>query len=684
MRSLKFVLSTLISLCCLAPGAVLAQAAATPSTTPPPIRTFFEPSEINEVRLSPSGNYLAVTTAKLGGRRVAYVFDLVGGKPPTQAARIEGLDVVGIQWVNDNRLLFSVTNLALGSGSDFREPPGLFAVDRDGGNFRELIRRTQASATGSQVRDRSLSWSHALLDIPQPREEGGTNETVIVGEFRRNTSGEVVQVRPLELNVTTGFSRALEDLNAPPQTAEWIFDRKGEPRVAISVDELQVKMHYRAPGASEWQKFGEGTALDLPFTPVFVDELGTLYVTERRGKAGTAVLTRFDFKTGKPEREALVSTPGFDFEGSLISRRGGSPLGLRLLTDAEQTVWFDPAMKAFQEKVEKLLPGRVNSIGCLRCGKDDMVASVVSRSDREPGQVLVYRAKSDQWQSVGRFRPNVDPAQMGRMDFQRIQARDGQDLPVWLTFPPGHKLGQKPAKPLPTVVLVHGGPNVRGSSWGWSPYVQFLATRGYLVIEPEFRGSDGFGRAHLESGFKQWGQAMQDDVADALIWAQKQGFASEKACIAGASSGGYATFAGLIRHPELYRCGVAWVAVTDLMLLAKGSAWVETDVGPLTRKEVLPKRLGDPVKDEAMLLANSPVEHADKIKAPVLLAMGEADVRVPIAHGNRMRDAMKKAGKPMEYVTYPAEGHSFLLTATYLDFAGRMERFLAEHLGNKP
>ncbi len=148
-----------------------------------------------------------------------------------------------------------------------------------------------------------------------------------------------------------------------------------------------------------------------------------------------------------------------------------------------------------------------------------------------------------------------------------------------------------------------------------------------------------------------------------------------------ASLGGYANFAGLIRHPELYRCGVAWVAVTDLMLLAKGSAWVATDVGPLSRKEVLSKRLGDPLKDEAMLLAHSPVEHADKIKAPVLLAMGEADVRVPIAHGNRMRDAMKKAGKPLEYVTYPAEGHSFLLTATYLDFAGRMERFLAEHLG---
>jgi dipeptidyl aminopeptidase/acylaminoacyl peptidase len=309
-----------------------------------------------------------------------------------------------------------------------------------------------------------------------------------------------------------------------------------------------------------------------------------------------------------------------------------------------------------------------------------MVALVQSYSDREPGQILVYRSEGDRWQSVGRARQNVIPDQMGRMDFQRIQARDGRDLPVWLTFPPGQKLGQKPSQPLPTVVLVHGGPNVRGSTWGWSPYTQFLATRGYLVIEPEFRGSDGFGRAHLEAGFKEWGKAMQDDVADALVWAQKQGYASERACIAGASYGGYATLAGLIRHPELYRCGVAWVAVTDLMLLAQGSAWVETDISALSRKHVLTKRLGDPVTEEAMLRSRSPVENADKIKAPLMLVMGEADVRVPLAHGSRMRDAMAKAKKPLEYVTYKEEGHSFLLTETYLDFAQRMERFLAEHL----
>lgn len=661
-------------------SSALAQDAA--PRTPPPARAFFAPSEFSEVKLSPSGNYLAVTTAKLTGRRTLYVFDLTGAKPPSQAARIQDLDVVDIDWVNDDRLLFKVRNLSLGSGSRNHEPAGLFAVDRDGENLRTLIRRTSAATggVGGRLNERSLSWDHELLSVPD-FVPGERNDTVVVGLVRVNEKRDVAAVRPLLLNVNSGVARAFDDLNSPPGAANWFFDTKGEPRLAVSLEEMHAVIHYRAPGSSEWKRIGEGNQLDLPFMPRFVADDGTLFVGERRGKDGVAVLTRFDFKTGKPEREALVSTPGFDFEGSLIQSRDAGTLGLRIYTDAAQTVWFNAGMRAFQDKVDGLLPGRVNSISCRRCGKDDMVALVVSYSDREPGEYLVYRAKGEQWQRVGRARPDIKAEQMGRMDFQRIKARDGLDLPIWLTYPAGIKPGEKPAKPLPTVVLVHGGPNARGAYWNWAPHAQFLASRGYLVIEPEFRGSEGFGRRHLEAGFKQWGEGMQDDIADSLLWAQKQGIASDKACIAGASYGGYATFAGLMRFPGLYRCGVAWVAVTDLMLLAEGSSWVDTDVGVLTRTEVLSKRLGDPVADAAMLRATSPVENADKIKAPVLLAMGMADLRVPIAHGNRMRDAMAKAGNPLEYVTYKDEGHSFLMTETHLDWAGRMERFLAKHLG---
>jgi dipeptidyl aminopeptidase/acylaminoacyl peptidase len=222
---------------------------------------------------------------------------------------------------------------------------------------------------------------------------------------------------------------------------------------------------------------------------------------------------------------------------------------------------------------------------------------------------------------------------------------------------------------------------VRIGYWRWEAMRQFLASRGYVVIEPEFRGSTGYGSAHYRAGFKQWGQAMQDDVADALLWAQKDGWASDRACIAGASYGGYSTLMGLVRHPELYRCGAAWVAVTDPFLFLEGSWRVEDDISGGARRYALKDMVGDPKADEAMLKANSPVEQAARITAPLLLAFGEEDLRVPLAHGRRLRSALERAGRPPEvWVTYPEEGHGWRKLENEIDFAQRLERFFAKHL----
>ncbi len=275
--------------------------------------------------------------------------------------------------------------------------------------------------------------------------------------------------------------------------------------------------------------------------------------------------------------------------------------------------------------------------------------------------------------------PGIDAAQMAGTDFQRIRARDGRDLPVWITGQKWHADGKPRAQP--AIVLVHGGPWVRQGHWQWEPMRQFLASRGYVVIEPEFRGSAGYGMAHLKAGFKQWGQAMQDDVADALLWAQKEGWANSKACIAGASYGGYSTLMGLIKHPELYRCGAAWIAVTDPFLYIEGSWWVRDDISDSGRRYGLKDMVGDPKADEAMLKGNSPVEQAALIDAPLLLAFGEDDLRVPLAHGKRLRSALEKAGRPPAvWVTYPGEGHGWRKTENQADFAQRLERFFAEHL----
>ncbi|RLM51473.1 S9 family peptidase, partial [Halobellus sp. Atlit-31R] len=172
---------------------------------------------------------------------------------------------------------------------------------------------------------------------------------------------------------------------------------------------------------------------------------------------------------------------------------------------------------------------------------------------------------------IGSSREGIDPARMGRQDPVRYKARDGREIPALLTVPPGG------GKNLPLVVLVHGGPFVRGNSWGWDAKTQFLASRGYAVLEPEFRGSAGFGTRHFKAGFKQWGLAMQDDLADGVRWAVGKGIADgARVCIAGASYGGYATLMGLVKDPDLYKCGINWVGVTDINLLYNGG-WTFTN-----------------------------------------------------------------------------------------------------------
>ncbi len=230
------------------------------------------------------------------------------------------------------------------------------------------------------------------------------------------------------------------------------------------------------------------------------------------------------------------------------------------------------------------------------------------------------------------------------------------------------------------MVLVHTGPWMRGGYWQWSAMEQFLASRGYLVISPEFRGSRGYGFAHFQAGWKQWGRAMQDDVADAVLWAQAQGLVDKRVCVAGAGYGGYAALMGLVRHPELYRCGVSWVAYTDPFLMLKGAWFVTDDIDDDSRRYTLPLWVGDAKADAEMLTSVSPVAQAHRIRAPVLLAFGEDDLRVPLAHGKRMREALQKAGNDPQWVTYSNEGHSWRLPQTRTDFAQRMEKFLAEHL----
>ncbi|MCE4553475.1 alpha/beta hydrolase family protein [Roseateles cellulosilyticus] len=651
--------------------ASLLLAASSAPAAPPPAETFFSDPDIGEALLSPSGKRLALTSAK-GAKRVGLVvLDLAPGNQITRVVQSTSSDVVNVRWVNEDRLVFSLTDLGEASGSH-RQAPGLFAVNADGSRMRMLVRRTSNFITTDGSNTDALRWNHRLMMIPDPR-AGETNEQILLAEMGQ-VQGAYVE-SPVWLNVSTGSTRAYTAA-APSNSFHWVVDNHGDVRATLTMQKDRVQAHWLPPGKTGWVQLFDTPVLEQPFQPVGVADDGSLYVTHVPKESPYRVLTRYDSQAGAPIDPPLVRAPGFDFNGQLI-QEGGVVLGVRTTADSEATVWLDERMKRFQAQVDKLLPGKLNSIGCRRCGQPDMIAVVRSYNDHDPGKLWLYQGQpaegENRWRALGRVREAVEPAQMSGLDMQTIKARDGRELPVWVTRPDNAK------GPLPAVVLVHGGPWMRGVAWEWNSWAQFLASRGYVVIEPEFRGSTGYGEAHYRAGFKQWGQAMQDDVTDALRWAQQQGLASDKACIMGASYGGYATLMGLAKDPDLYRCGVAWVAVSDLELLVQGAWWVPDD-GSLARRLTLPELVGDAKQDAAMLAANSPVKLAARMKAPLLLAYGEEDQRVPLTHGKRMRDALVAAGHPPEWLTYPGEAHGFTKFDNRIDFAHRVEAFLARHL----
>ena len=634
-----------------------------------PAERFFQHPFVLQVRLSPSGRFIAMSATRDDDHASLFVVDLQSNELARVVASYTNLDVVDFHWVGDQRLVYSLGKLE--PGESRRYGPGLFGVDVDGGNRLELL---CSDRRGCYANAKYQDLNTRLLFVPPPQ-AGAEPDEVVVGELR----GGRFHIVPQWMNTRTGRVRELSMPQAPAGAFAWWFDSRGEPRLAMTQDgdDARAAYEWRGPGDTAWHRIAEFDIRHPPFSPLAVTADGRLYVTEERGAAKEAVLTTYDFKTQAPAARALVETPGFDFSGELVpDPAGGAILGAHIDAEVASTVWFDKARAQLQELVDKRLPGRVNRIDCRRCSQPDATVLVESSSDHDPGRLLLYHADTRRWENVGTVMTGIEPRRMATVDFRRIKARDGHDLPVWLTLPPGQPDGQ----PAPTVVMVHGGPWVRGGHWRWDPMAQFLASRGYLVIEPEYRGSAGYGDEHLRAGFKQWGQAMQDDVADALIWAQKQGLASQRACIAGASYGGYATLMGLVRDPQLYRCGIAWVAVSDPFLYLDGSFFVVDDLTPWGRRYLLPERVGDVDKDKAMLIAASPLAQAARIRAPLLLGYGGKDVRVPIAHGERLRDALEKAGRPPQWVVYPKEGHGWQRLADRLDWAQRVETFLGKHL----
>ena len=649
----------------------LAAGAACADTTPaaprrPPVESFFENPAFSAALLAPDARHIALRVGSAGKHDVLAVID-VDTMAFKVVANFSDADVGSFEWVNNDRLLFDSVDRGLGDGA--RDlAPGLFAVDRDGARFRQLANR--GGYYGYPSRDPMVLPSTVTM-LHQRGAQDSDSVYVINAEYDHRYYFRSAEL--LQLNTVTGRSKPID---RPAPMRRWLLDQKGQPRVALSYDRNVRKTWYLDPATAEWRTLAESDIYkEAPtdFTPLEFGPDGTLLVTANADSDKTA-LYRFDLAVGKLG-QAIVKIDDYDFSGRLLTNQR-KLLGVRVLSDAYSDEWIDADMKAVKQRVDALLPGLVNLVSVAARAETPWVL-VASHSDVQPRFTSLFNTATGQLKKVGGSQIRIDPAQMGRQQMVRYKARDGRVIPAWLTLPHGST-----GKNLPLVMLVHGGPFVRGGVWGWDADSQFLASRGYAVLEPEFRGSTGFGRDHFRAGMKQWGLAMQDDIADGAKWAIAEGIVDRgRICIAGASYGGYAALMGLVNDPGLYKCAINWLGVTDIQLMYTGHWSFESDMSDVYKQYGMPLLVGDMENDAAQFKATSPLAQAARITQPLLLAYGGADQRVPLYHGSKFYEEVKRTNPNVEWVVYPDEGHGWQVPKNRYDFWTRVEKFLDRNIG---
>lgn len=616
------------------------------------VENFMRRAEYGAMSISPKGNRLAALVP-VKDRDNLVVIDL-DKRTRVTITNFTDNDVIDFLWINNDRLFLRVADGRDAAGRvTYR---GTYAINVDGSGIRELTNL------------RGLSPNRTL-----PNDEKG--EMLVTMRLRDRTVADVYK-----LNTNTAKHELLTFDN-PGDTQTWLLDWNEVPRIAITTDpktSISTVWHRESKDA-KWAELFRNPADQAADTinPLSFDlDNKTLFVSSNVGRDKYAIY-KYDV-ANKKLGDLVLEHSLVDLRGGLIFSRGSKKLmGISYSADKFGVAWFDEGMAKLQAQMDATLKSTRNFLS-FNVNSDNKRILVSSQSATDPGGRFLYDAEKGSLEELPRSRPWLDGHEFAERKYMPYAARDGLNIPAWVTIPKNNG-----GKNLPLIVHVHGGPVARSyNELPWSRYSEapFFASRGYVVLEPEPRISSGFGKKHLTVGYKQWGQAMQDDLTDGINALVKAGIVDKnKVCIYGGSYGGYAALQGVVKDPDLYRCSVPWIAVSDLILLQKDTL-SDTNNSRFIPTEFYNRTIGNIDTERDMLAKISPVNHADKIKAPVLLVMGELDVRVPLRHGTSMRDAMKKAGVKHEFVIYEGEAHGFNKQDNIVDFMKRTEKFFAEHL----
>ena len=608
-------------------------------TEPPPViplRDFFRNPEGASYQVSPGGDFIS-WMAPWENRLNVFVQPVDGSGEPRRLTDATKRDIAGYFWAAKDQIVYLQDD---GGDENFH----LYAVNVDGANRRDLT--PFPGVRVGVVDDLRDDEDHLLISMNQ-------RDARVFDVFRLNTrNGE------LELVAEN-----------PGSVSSWITDHEGKVRAAVQTDGVNTELLTRATEDEPFQKVLSTNFRESVSPLFFTYDNKDLYASSNLGRDKAAIV-RLDPATGK-EVELLFEHPEVDTERLLGSDKRKVLTAAAFTRDKQEYHFFDDWRRELQAKLEKKLPGEEVTLSSMSREEDKFI--VRTHSDRSRGAFYYYDSTTDELRKLADISPWLDAEKLAPMEPVRIPARDGLELPAYLTLPPGVD-----PQGLPAVLLVHGGPWAR-DAWGFDGEAQFLANRGYAVLQVNFRGSTGYGRDFWEKSFKQWGKTMQDDLTDSAKWLVDRGIADpQRIAIYGGSYGGYAALAGMAFTPEVYAAGISFVGPSNIFtLLASVPPYWEP------YRQMQYEMIGNPETEKELLTAASPLFSADQIASPLLIAHGANDPRVKKAESDQIVEALQQRGIDVPYIVKDNEGHGFANEENRLYFYRAVERFLAKHLGGR-
>jgi dipeptidyl aminopeptidase/acylaminoacyl peptidase len=608
---------------------------------PVPIDALAQPPFLSAPVLSPDGNRIAAELT-LDNKKWIGIWDLgagPGARP--RLYRQESFDVRWMRWAGAGRLLVGIQVVRRYAGIDV---PVTRIVALDVTSWNGFALRTGEGVVGDDVIFVDPAGTYALVS-------------------GQATADQYPEVRRIDL--VTGASTVVQ--RARDGIWDWFADRNGVVRAGVDTTGNRIRLYYRAGPGEDLRRIDTRR---YPQDGSVIEMIRFVQNTDRGIVVTNAVTGRFavynyDFATDT-RGDAVFEHPQADVTAAVMGLDGQVD-GVSYEDDRRRFHWINPELQRLQATIDRALPGKINW--------------VVGRSD-DGNRVLIWSNAADDSgtyylfdRQARRIEPFANPYDLvARHRLAPVRpvtyrSRDGTDIPGYLTLPPG-----RAERGLPLVLMPHGGPFAR-DSWEFDPWVQFLASRGYAVLQANFRGSTGFGRAYVERGFGQWGSGMIDDLEDGVDWLAGQGMIdARRVCVMGASYGGYVAMWAPIRHPDRYRCAISFAGISDLRAMLRYDN--RQFAAPRYSREWRRRVQGEERTD---LDAVSPLRQAERVRIPLLIAHGARDTNVPVAQSRNLVRALARSATPMESVFYPEAGHGFSRAQDQADFLRRVEAFLTRH-----